>query len=257
MSLERLEEHRRLWEGKPELRAVYRVWFDQLLSGIPEGTRVLEVGSGPGLLAPAARDERPDLRWISSDLLRAPWNDLVADAAQVPLATGSVGAVVGLDVLHHLPKPADFFREAARVLGGAGELRLVEPWITPFGWVIYRFFHQEDCRLGVDPWDPFPPGKDSFDGNAAVPWRLVRLTRPWDWRHLGFEPPRWRRSNTFTYLLSLGFRERSLLPAGLVRPLLLLDRLTRPLVPLTALRALLVWESRSEPLASTRVVSPK
>ena len=215
------------------------------------------MGSGPGLLAPAARDERPDLRWISSDLLRAPWNDLVADAAQVPLATGSVGTVVGLDVLHHLPKPADFFREAARVLGGAGELRLVEPWITPFGWVIYRFFHQEDCRLGVDPWDPFPPGKDSFDGNAAVPWRLVGRTRPWDWRHLGFEPPRWRRSNTFTYLLSLGFRERSLLPAGLVRPLLLLDRLTRPLVPLTALRALLVWESRSEPLASTRVVSPK
>jgi hypothetical protein len=125
-----------------------------------------------------------------------------------------------------------------------GRLCLVEPWITPLGWLVYRFVHQEDCRLGVDPWDPFPgPDKDAFDGDAAVPWRLVRATPPREWRLLGFDPPRRWRLNTFAYLLSLGFRERSLLPRALVRPLLLLDRLTRPLTPLTALRALLVWES--------------
>jgi arylsulfatase A-like enzyme/SAM-dependent methyltransferase len=238
VSLERLEEHRRLWEAKPELRAVYQVWFDLLLEGIPEGARVLEVGSGPGLPAEAARWRRPELRWISSDLLVTPWNDLAADAGRLPLATGSVDVVVGIDVLHHLPKPADFFREAARVLGGIGELRLVEPWITPLGWVVYRFFHQ------VDPWDPFPgPEKDAFDGNAAVPWRLVTRTPAWEWRHLGLEPPRFRRLNTFAYLLSLGFREVSYLRPGLVRPLLALDRWTGWLSPLLALRARLVWSS--------------
>jgi SAM-dependent methyltransferase len=244
MSLDRLLDHRRLWEAKPELRAVYGVWFERLLEGIPVGTRVLEVGAGPGLLAEAARARRPDLRWISSDLLAAPWNDVVADAGRLPLATGSVGAVVGLDVLHHLPRPAQFFREAARVLGGRGELRVVEPWITPLGWVVYRFFHQEDCRLRVDPWDPFPgTGKDSFDGNAAVPWRLLRDTPAWEWRRLGLEPPRRRRLNAWPYLLSLGFRERSLLPSALVRTLLALDRYTALLSPLLALRAFLVWES--------------
>lgn len=244
MSVERLEEHRRLWEGKPELRAVYGVWFDLLLDGIPAEARVLEVGSGPGLLAQAARGRRPDLQWISSDLLVTPWNDLAADAARLPLATGSVDAIVGLDVLHHLPKPAGFFREAARVLGGLGDLRLVEPWITPLGWVIYRFFHQEECRLGVDPWDPFPgPEKDAFDGNAAVPWRLLARTPRWEWRHLGFGPPRRLRLNAWAYLLSLGFREGSLLPARLVRPLLDLDRWTGLLSPLLALRALVVWPS--------------
>ena len=246
MSLERLEEHRRLWDGKPELRAVYAVWFDLLLDGIPEKGRVLEVGSGPGLLAEAAHRRRPDLRWTSSDLLVTPWNDLAADAGRLPLVTGSVDAVVGVDVLHHLPAPADFFREAARVLGGVGELRLVEPWITPLGWIIYRFLHQEDCRLGVDPWNPFPgPGKDAFDGNAAVPWRLVGRTPGWEWRRLGFEPPRRLRLNAFAYLLSLGFRETSFLRAGLVRPLLALDRWTGLLSPLLALRALLVWKSRA------------
>ena len=244
MSLERLEEHRRLWEAKPDLQAVYEAWFEVLLDGIPHEARVLEVGSGPGFLAGAARRRRPDLRWISSDLLVTPWNDLAADAGRLPLVTGSVGAVVGIDVLHHLPKPAEFFREAARVLGGVGEVRVVEPWITPLGFVVYRFFHQEDCRLGVDPWSPFPgPDKDAFDGDAAVPWRLARDTAPWEWRYLGFEPPRTRRLNTFAYLLSLGFRERSLLRPGLLRPLLALDRWTGCLSPLIGLRAFLVWPS--------------
>jgi SAM-dependent methyltransferase len=244
MSLDRLVEHRRLWQRKPELAAVYGVWFRQLLDRIPGGTDVLEVGAGPGFLAEAVRSQRPDLRWTATDLLVAPWNDVAADAGRLPLATGSVGAVVGIDVLHHLPRPADFFRETARVLGGIGELRLIEPWITPLGWLIYRFFHQEDCRLRVDPWDPFPAGgKDSFDGNAAIPWLLRRRTPDWEWRRLGFEPPGHDGLNGFAYLLSLGFREASLLPRGLVGPLLALDRRTRWLSPLLGLRALLVWSS--------------
>ena len=244
MSLHRLLEHRRLWEQKPELGTIYEVWFDLLLDQIPGGTDVLEVGAGPGFLAEAARARRPDLRWTATDLLATPWNDVAADAGRLPLATGSVGAVVGIDLLHPLPKPAEFFREAGRVLGGIGQLRLVEPWITPLGWLVYRFFHQEECRLRVDPWDPFPgPDKDAFDGNAAVPWLLQRRTRDWEWRHLGFEPPRWRGINTFAYLLSLGFRETSLLPRGMVQPLLALDRGTRLLSPLLGLRALLVWSS--------------
>ena len=244
MSLHRLLEHRRLWEQKPELGAAYGVWFERLLDQIPPHTHVLEVGAGPGFLAEAARVRRPDLRWTATDLLPTPWNDVAADAGGLPLATASVGAVVGIDVLHHLPKPADFFREAARVLGGVGHLSLVEPWITPLGWLVYRFFHQEECRLRVDPWDPFPGSdKDSFDGNAAVPWLLQRRTPEWEWRHLGFEPPRWCGLNAFAYLLSLGFREASLLPRGMVQPLLALDRWTRVLSPLLGLRALLVWSS--------------
>jgi SAM-dependent methyltransferase len=244
VSLARLEEHRRLWQAKPELAAAYDVWFERLLEPIPASTRVLEVGAGPGFLASAAGQRRPDLQWVASDLLITPWNHLVADAGHLPVATGAVGAVVGIDVLHHLPRPADFFRECARVLGGVGRLCLVEPWITPLGWLIYRFVHQEECRLRVDPWDPFPgPDKDSFEGDAAVPWRLVNRTPAREWRLLGLEPPRWWRLNAFAYLLSLGFREASLLPRALVHALLLVDRLTRPLTPLTALRALLVWES--------------
>jgi len=244
VSLERLHEHRRLWRAKPVLARVYEPWFSALLDAVPHGGRVLEAGAGPGFLKDAARARRPDLCWIASDLHRTPWNDLAADASRLPLAAGSVDSVVGLDVLHHLAAPAAFFAEAARVLRAGGRLALVEPWITPLSWVVYRFFHQEDCRLSVDPWDPFPTsGKDSFDGDAAVPWKIVRATPPGRWGELGLRPPQVARVNAFAYLLSLGFRPASLLPEGSAPALIAADRATRPLAPLTALRAVLTWET--------------
>jgi SAM-dependent methyltransferase len=242
VSLDRLLEHRRLWRAKPVLARVYEPWFSALLDAAPRGARVLEVGAGPGFLSPFARDRRPDLRWLASDLLAAPWNTLAADAGRLPLAPASVDVVAGLDVLHHLARPAAFFGEAARVLRAGGRVALVEPWISPLSWVIYRFLHQEECRLGVDAWDPFPGSdKDSFDGDAAVPWKIVRDTPGDRWRSLGFSPPRAVRANAFAYLLSLGFRPRSLLPAALAGAMIAADRATQPIAPLTALRAVLTW----------------
>jgi SAM-dependent methyltransferase len=245
VSTERLHEHRRLWAAKPVLARVYQPWFDALLAHAPRGARVLEIGAGPGFLGEAARRSRPDLRWVASDLHATPWNTLAADAGRLPVRGGSVQAVVGLDVLHHLPDPAAFFAEAARVLAPGGRLALVEPWITPASWVVYRSFHQEDCRVSRDPWQPFPPGaKDSFDGNATVPWQLARDTPAGRWHALGLEAPRVRRVNAFAYLLTLGFRPGSLLPAAAVGPALALDAHSAWLAPLAALRAEIVWERR-------------
>lgn len=243
MSLARLHEHRALWAAKPVLARVYEPWFELLLAACPRDARVLEVGAGPGFLAAFAKQRRPDLRFFASDLHPAPWNALAADALSLPFLDGKLAAVVGLDVLHHLARPAGFFRETARLLAPGGRIALVEPWITPLSWLVYRFFHQEGCHLGVDPWDAFPGAdKDSFEGDAAVPWRMLRSTRPEKWSELGLLPPRWRRLNAFGYILSLGFRPASLLPLALATPLLALDRLSSPFAPLAALRATVTWQ---------------
>src|SRR5205814_926581 len=143
-----------------------------------------------------------------------------------PLRAGVADAVLGLDVLHHLARPRAFFAEAARVLRPGGRLALVEPWVTPLSFAIYRFFHQEDCARPADPWDPFASGgaKDLFDGNAAIPRAIVRAAGAEEWRRLALEPPRLELLNGFAYVLTLGFRERSLLPMRALPAALRVDR---------------------------------
>jgi SAM-dependent methyltransferase len=244
MSLERLREHRRLWDRKPLLRSVYQVWFERLLLELGGARRVLEVGAGPGLFSGHARERRPDVHWVVSDILPAPWNDLVADGAHLPFRDATFDAVAAFDLVHHVSRPAAFFTEAARVLAPGGRVVAVEPWVTPFSFPVYRWLHEEGCRLTLDPWDPFGAGsgKDPFEGDAAVVWRLVRDTPAARWRELGFQAPRIARLNGFAYLASLGFRRGTLAPASAARPLLALDRLTAPLAPALALRVLAVWE---------------
>ena len=249
MSVARLAEHARLWERKPVLRMVYAPWFDALLEEVPPASRVVEVGAGPALFARYARAHRSDLRWAATDLAPATGNDVVADAHALPFRTASVDAIVGLDVLHHLARPRTFFAEAARILSPGGRLALVEPWVTPFSFVVYRFFHQEDCVEPADPWSPFsgPAGsKDLFEGNAAVPRAIVRAASAEEWTRLGLEPPRLDLLGGFAYLLSLGFRPRSLLPVAAAPALLRFDRWSAPLARLLALRARLVWRRRAE-----------
>jgi SAM-dependent methyltransferase len=243
LSLDRLREHRAIWDAKPVLADVYGVWFRDLVGLARPAQRVLEVGAGPGLLTEWARARRPDVRWIATDLLAAPWNDLAADASALPLRAGSVDLVVGVDVLHHLARPRGFFAEAARVTAAGGRIALLEPWVTPLSYPIYRFVHQEGCTLGIDPWDPFGGrGKDAFDGDGALPWRIVRSTPEPEWRSLGFAPPLVATRNGFAYLLTLGFRRASLLPRPAAPAVMALDRATGALSRFTGMRALLVWE---------------
>lgn len=259
MSRARLEEHRRIWARKPVLEAVYEPWFDALLAEAGGGQRVLEIGSGPGFLGAHARRRRPDLRWIATDIIAAPWNDLAADAARLPFAAATFDAVACLDLVHHLARPRDFFGEAARVLRPGGRLAAIEPWVTPLSYPIYRWLHEEGCDLGIDPWDPFPQrgaAKEAFEGNGALAWRVVRSGAASQWAGLGLGPPRVHRINAFGYLLTLGFGERSWLPKSLVPLSRRIDELTRPISSLTAMRALVVW-GRLQPASITAGSTPR
>jgi len=200
-----LARHRAAWQARPELRAVYREWFERLLAAVAGRRPVVEVGSGPGFFKECA----PAL--VATDVVPGLSVDVRCDADVLPFRDGSVGAVVMVDTLHHLPHPLDFLAEAARVLRPGGRLAMVEPWITPLSWVLYRFFHQEDCRLGVDVARPFDSeAKAALDGNAAIPYlALAKL------RDTGL-PLRLVRAEPFVglpYLATFGFKVKRPLPA--------------------------------------------
>ena len=243
-ALDVLLRHRRVWEQKPVLQRIYNEeFFARLLSAKTPGVVSVEVGGGPGFF----KKLLPSV--ISTDLVACPWLDIVADAHALPIKTSSVTNVLGLDVLHHLAAPMKFLQEAERVLVPGGRLVLVEPWITPFSYLIYQYFHQEECDFSARPWDVNGAlglqAKKALDGNPAIPYLMFRgknrqktLAALSSFTCLVAEP-----FCLFAYLLSFGFKPMNLLPESLYP---VVSKLERDSIFLwrhvAALRVLLVLE---------------
>lgn len=100
--------------------------------GVTAGTRVLDVGCGPGavLAAALARGAWPTGVDVAAGMLdearrRHPDVELVeADVVELPFAVGTFGAAVGNFVLNHLPEPERAVAELARVLAPGGGVAL-------------------------------------------------------------------------------------------------------------------------------------
>ena len=240
---EYFSKHRRVWEQKSVLRRIYNEeFFSRLLFFRKDGVSV-EVGAGPGFF----KSKLPGV--ISTDIVWCPWLDAVADAQKLPFRSSTVTNIFGVDMLHHIASPMTFLIEAQRILIPGGRLILVEPWVTPFSYIIYRYLHQEDCDLSDRPWELSDSnatlGKKAFDGNQAIPYLLFAP------RHrsqtlaslpaltpLVIEP-----FCLFAYLLSMGFKPMNFLPEVLYPAVSKIEKLTMPLWRrAAALRVFLVLE---------------
>jgi SAM-dependent methyltransferase len=156
-------------------------------------------------------------------------------------------------MLHHLEAPMNFLHEAARVLTPGGRAILVEPWITPFSYLIFRFLHQERCDLSEAPWSSNKPAahseKMAFDGNQAIPYLLFgsryrssTLQSLPEFKLTTLEP-----FCLFAYILSGGFKSMNFLPAFIYPALSRFEGATMPLWRrFAALRVLLVLEKTGQ-----------
>ncbi|CAA7613502.1 putative methyltransferase [Candidatus Terasakiella magnetica] len=234
-----LHQHRAVWDDKPVLRLLYRDFYRRLAGACVPGL-TLEVGGGTGRL----REYLPQV--VSSDIQWAPWLDVVADAQSLPFADASFDNIVLMDVLHHIERPMAFLAEASRVLRPGGRLVVLEPGITALSFPFYRWLHQEDVRMGVDPFDGAPvcDGGNPYDSNQAIPTLMLarsgdRLQRSFP--RLSLRSLEWL--SLFAYPLSGGFKRWSLIPAALVAPLLWLEDRLAPLIGrFAAFRLLAVLE---------------
>ena len=150
---------------KPYLKKIYAKWYASIAAALPgyiEGP-VLELGSGGGFLG----EFIPGL--ITSELFQVPGVDLVADGQRLPFQDRALRAIVMLDVLHHLPKVNRFFEEAQRCVKPGGVVVMVEPWVTPWSKIVYRYLHQEPFRPHAAGWH-FPAGGPLSQANSALPW---------------------------------------------------------------------------------------
>ncbi|RLU94611.1 SAM-dependent methyltransferase [Streptomyces griseocarneus] len=86
---------------------------------------VVDIGCGNGNFIRALRSHRPDLRLLGIDvsagiLTEVPGPVTVADAAQVPLADGSVNGALALHMLYHVKDIPRAISELGRILGEDG-----------------------------------------------------------------------------------------------------------------------------------------
>ena len=230
-----LDSYRETWRSKPVLRALYADYYRRMVKLMKPG-KTLELGAGSGHLRAHSTDA------VLTDIQPAPWLDAAADAQALPFRDGCFDNIVLLDVLHHVENPALFFTEAARVLKPGGRVVMLEPAITPLSAVFYRYFHPEPVNMQQDPFADVPasPARDPYDANQAIPTLLFRRHRAAFSQHYpSFRLTRVRNLSLFAFPLSGGFRRWSLMPAFLVRPLLMLE-----VGPAMALRLLVMLERR-------------
>jgi len=214
---------RRIIQGKPFLKRLYRSFYDELLNlgkGAPPGPAV-EFGSGPGFL----KDLDPAV--FASDVFCIPGLDLNFSAGHVPFKNNSLSCILMVDVFHHLPDPLAFLKEAERCLVRGGRVIMIEPFNSLFGRFVYRYLHQEPFEPEGD-WNPRGEGPLSR-ANSALPWIIFSRDRKrFEQECPGMKIKTIRPHTPFAYLFSGGLSYRTLLPGFLFRPVRWMERVLSP-----------------------------
>jgi SAM-dependent methyltransferase len=201
--------HGQIIRSKPFLRRLYVDFYRRLAGWLPpqnDGRCVVELGSGGGFI----KDIIPDAR--TSDVLDLPDVDMSFPGQTMPFEDGAVDAFVMLDVLHHLPAPAEFFEEASRCLRPGGRIVMIEPANTVFARFIYQRFHHE----GFDPSGPWAlSGQGPLSAaNGAMPWIIfVRDRERFDREFPELSVIHMTPHTPWRYLLSGGVSMRQLVPS--------------------------------------------
>ena len=222
--------HGQIIRSKPFLRKLYRDFYRQLQKAIPEYENkvIVEVGSGGGFLKEVISNA------TTSDVFDLPGIDMVFSALEMPFEESSIDAILMFDVLHHLPDPRAFFREAVRCLRPSGKVIMIEPANTLWSRFIYMNFHHElfDTNAG---WEQNKTGPLS-QANGAIPWIIFRRDREiFEKEFPTLRIIRIRRHTPLRYLLSGGFTLRQLAPSFTYPLLKFLELMLSPVNALLAM----------------------
>jgi SAM-dependent methyltransferase len=231
--------HRQVLRSKPMLRRLFADFYsrcrrtDEHYFSAP-GLRI-EIGSGSSFM----KEMYPDV--VTSDVKQLPFLDVVCRGEALPFSDGSVRALYGINVFHHLPSPRDFFRELVRVLGSGGGAVLIEPYHGPIARRVFGGLHaSETFDTDAKRWETTSTGPMSA-ANQALSFIVFKrdiaaFNREFPQLTLLADEPH----THLRYIVSGGVNFRQLLPDVFDPAIVLAERVFAPLAPLLALQHTLV-----------------
>ena len=156
---------------------------------IPEGSEVLDVGCGDGLIASLVQAARPDLQIRGVDIAARPDTHIPVtefDGLSLPFGDDAFDTVMIVDVLHHADQPTTLLGEVARVAREAVVLKDVTP-LGPLSDATLRFMDWVgNARHGVPLPYRFFSQAEWRDAFASTGLRVVEQRR-----RLGLYPLPW------------------------------------------------------------------
>lgn len=239
---ERLYSHRQIWRNKGLIRKIYHQLFSLIVSEMFRGNgKSIELGSGPGFF----KEFHNSI--IATDIVKVDWIDVVCAATSLPFEERSIDNIIMIDVLHHLSNPIAFFSEANKVLKAEGKIIILDVQITPFSYIIYKFFHQEPVRMNINPMqsDALFSANDPFDSNQATTTRLFgKFRSSFEQKFTELILIKKKYLCFITYPLSGGFEHKALIKESYLPILNRIESLIEPFGGLFAFRNLIVLQKK-------------
>ena len=196
---EDLIRSKKIWDKKKVLQLVYHSWYNKIRPYIKKGTTV-EFSCGIGNFKEYYK------KCYSSDIRYYPWEDFTADALNMPIKSNSVDNIVVVDGLHHFPRPYEFIKEAQRTLKKNGRLLLIEPYISPFSYIIRKIFHHEEINM-----KSLITTDKPTEANLAIPTLMFRNREKFHDKFKNLKIMKINYMDKISYLLSGGFNHKSII----------------------------------------------
>lgn len=134
----------------PSLRLYYEDIYSRIKRNLDPNLTVLELGSGTGI----SRVFMPNFDLVCTDFLDFIDFGVIANINmnETPFDDLSFDQILLVDSLHHSSHPNLTLTECLRLLRPNGKIVIVEPFVSYFSFMIYRWFHHEDTSwsAGLD-----------------------------------------------------------------------------------------------------------
>ena len=229
-----------IFKNKPFFKEIYKRIYCEILEDIyinmDNPQKILEIGSGRhGFI------KEINKLVMTSDIEKHNNCDLIVNAERIPFGDGTLDAIIGIQVLHHIIHPSAFLHEAVRTLKPNGVIILFEPSYGPVSTILHTFFHSEP----FDKKQSFEDAMYSNKTNQAVSYVLFKKYKEKLFKLIPqLSIVKMKKSSFLEYIMSGGFHHKAYVPEKLMSLFKEVDKLLTPFMEVLAIHQIIILKRK-------------